>query len=53
VLRAGTPSEKKLQGQNFLFNFALPQFFFHTTTTYAILRHNGLDVGKRDYMGVY
>jgi hypothetical protein len=53
VLRAGTPSEKKLQGQNFLLNFAIPQFFFHTTTTYAILRHNGLDVGKRDYMGVY
>ena len=53
VLRAGTPSEKRLAGENFLFNFALPQFFFHVTTTYAILRHNGLELGKRDYMGVY
>jgi uncharacterized protein len=31
----------------------LPQFFFHVTTAYAILRHNGLPIGKRDYMGTY
>ena len=30
---------------------ALPNFFFHLTTAYAILRHNGVDVGKRDYLG--
>ena len=53
ILRPGTPKERKFTGQAYLLNYALPQFFFHTTTTYAILRHNGLDVGKRDYMGTY
>lgn len=53
VLRPGTPKEKKLDGQTYLLGYGLPQFFFHITTTYAILRHNGLEVGKRDYMGNY
>jgi len=53
VLRPGTPKEKKLSGQAYLTNYGLPQFFFHVTTAYAILRHNGLDIGKRDYMGQY
>ena len=53
VLRPGTPKEKKLNGQAYLLSYALPQFFFHVTTTYAILRHNGVEVGKRDYMGAY
>ena len=53
VLRPGTPKEKKLSGQAYLSNYGLPQFFFHATTTYAILRHNGLAIGKRDYMGAY
>ena len=53
VLRPGTPKEKKLSGQSYLSNYGLPQFFFHVTTAYAILRHNGLDIGKRDYMGAY
>jgi uncharacterized protein len=53
VLRAGTPKEKKLSGQAYLANYGLPQFAFHVTTAYAILRHNGLAVGKRDYMGAY
>ncbi|WP_438027247.1 DUF1993 domain-containing protein [Sorangium sp. So ce233] len=35
----------------YLLNFALPNFYFHVTTTYAILRHNGLDIGKMDYLG--
>jgi hypothetical protein len=51
VLRPGTPKEKKLTGQAYLVNYGLPQFFFHVTTAYAILRNNGLDVGKRDFMG--
>ncbi len=38
-------------GQRYLFNFALPNFFFHVTTAYDILRHNGLEIGKRDFMG--
>ncbi len=53
VLRAGTPKEKKLSGQSYLANYGAPQFFFHVTTAYAILRHNGIAVGKRDYMGAY
>jgi hypothetical protein len=53
VLRPGTPKEKKLTGQAYLATYGLPQFFFHVTTAYAILRHNGLAIGKRDFMGVY
>ena len=40
-----------LPGEEFLSLYALPQFFFHITTAYNILRHNGVDIGKRDYMG--
>lgn len=53
VLRPGTPKEKKLTGHAYLLGYGLPQFFFHVTTTYAILRHHGVELGKRDYMGVY
>ena len=53
VLRPGTPKEKKLTGQTYLANYGLPQFLFHLTTAYAILRHNGLAIGKRDFMGAY
>ncbi|QCB47512.1 DUF1993 domain-containing protein [Hydrogenophaga sp. PAMC20947] len=53
VLRPGTPKEKKLSGQTYLAHYGLPQFFFHVTTAYDILRHNGMAVGKRDYMGAY
>ena len=51
VLRPGTPKEKKMNGAAYLTHYGLPQFFFHVTTAYAILRHNGLAIGKRDYMG--
>ena len=53
VLRPGTPKEKKMIGHNYLINYGLPQFFFHVTTAYAILRHNGLEVGKGDFMGSF
>ena len=53
VLRPGTPKEKKLSGQAYLANYGMPQFLFHVTTAYALLRHNGLPIGKRDFMGVY
>ena len=53
IIRPGTPKEKKFSGQAYLLSYGLPQFFFHVTTVYAILRHNGLDIGKRDYMGTY
>jgi hypothetical protein len=53
VTQAGTPKEKRFTGQSYLVNYGLPHFFFHTTTAYNILRHNGVDVGKRDYIGTY
>jgi hypothetical protein len=53
VLRPGTPKEKRLSGQVYLSNYGLPQFLFHVTTAYALLRHNGLPIGKRDFMGAY
>lgn len=53
VLRPGTPKERKLDGQGYLLHYGLPQFFFHVTTAYDLLRHNGVEIGKRAYMGVY
>lgn len=53
VLRPGTPKERTLAGQTYLLHYGLPQFFFHITTAYDLLRHNGVEVGKRDYMGAY
>jgi uncharacterized protein len=38
-------------GQSYLIQFALPNFYFHVTTAYDILRHKGLEIGKRDFMG--
>lgn len=37
--------------ENFLLSFSLPNFYFHATTAYDILRHNGVPLGKRDFMG--
>lgn len=53
VTRPGTPKERRFNGQDYLLGYGLPQFFFHVNMTYALLRHNGVDVGKRDYMGAY
>lgn len=39
------------KGQPYLLHFVLPNLFFHATTAYAILRHNGVELGKRDFMG--
>jgi hypothetical protein len=51
VLRPGTPKEKRFSGTQYLAQYGLPQFYFHVTTSYALLRHNGVEVGKKDYMG--
>jgi hypothetical protein len=53
VTQAGTPKEKRFTGQSYLLNYGLPHFFFHVTTAYAILRSNGVEVGKKDYIGTY
>ncbi len=47
-MRAGAMTFK---GQAFLLGFSMPNFYFHMTTAYAILRHNGVDIGKRDFLG--
>jgi hypothetical protein len=45
----GQPRDFK--AQNYVYHFALPNFYFHITTAYNILRQLGLDIGKRDFMG--
>jgi len=42
---------KKMSASDYFVEHAMPNFFFHFTTAYAILRHNGVPVGKRDYLG--
>jgi hypothetical protein len=42
---------KTMTGADYFLEHAVPNFFFHLTTAYAILRHNGVAVGKRDYLG--
>ena len=42
---------KGIKGSDYLTGFALPNFYFHVVTAYAILRHNGVDVGKVDFIG--
>jgi hypothetical protein len=49
TLKAG-PRELHFTGQDYLVNFVLPNFYFHATTAYAILRHNGVPLGKADYL---
>jgi hypothetical protein len=49
TFKAG-PSEMTLSGQDYYAHFALPQFYFHMSMAYAILRHSGVVLGKRDYM---
>ncbi len=44
-------NDLQFTGQDYLLTFVLPNIFFHVTTTYAILRHNGLDIGKKDFLG--
>ena len=42
---------KALTATNYLVEHAMPNFFFHIAMSYALLRHNGVDIGKRDYLG--
>lgn len=53
VQTSAGPNSKTFSGQVYLTHYALPQFFFHATTAYAVLRHNGVDVGKRDFIGKF
>ena len=49
-LRSG---EVKLAGMQYLLAHAYPNFYFHAATAYGILRHNGVEIGKRDFLGKY
>jgi hypothetical protein len=51
IVRPIRGESKKFTGLNYLLQFALPNFFFHATTAYAILRHNGVEIGKADFIG--
>ncbi|HVA15020.1 MAG TPA: DUF1993 domain-containing protein [Stellaceae bacterium] len=45
------PNDRTFKAQVLLYHHALPNFYFHTTTAYDILRHCGVELGKRDFMG--
>lgn len=43
--------QKWMKGSDYFIQYAIPNFHFHLVTSYAILRHNGVDLGKKDYLG--
>ena len=45
--------QREFKGQTYLLHYSLPHFYFHATTAYAILRHNGLEIGKKDFIGSF
>lgn len=47
----GGENKGQMKGSDYLNHFALPNFYFHLTAAYAILRHCGVDIGKRDFLG--
>ena len=50
VIKRGE-KETHYKGMQFLLGHAVPNFYFHVTTTYNILRHNGIEIGKKDFLG--
>ena len=48
-MRVGDP--RRFLGQAYLTQYVLPNFYFHATTAYALLRHAGVEIGKRDFIG--
>lgn len=53
ITTTGGSTTRHFKGQVYLLNYALPHFYFHVTTAYALLRHNGVEIGKKDYIGTY
>ena len=49
---AGPSNSMTLKGQQFASGFAFPNFYFHAATAHGILRHSGVEIGKRDFLGV-
>lgn len=53
VLPTRSKGDLQFTGQSYLLQHALPNFFFHVSTAYDILRHNGIEIGKWDYLGSF
>ena len=53
VTQAGSPKEKRFTGQAYLAHYAMPHFYFHVTTAYNLLRHNGVELSKKDFVGSF
>jgi uncharacterized protein len=51
IVLTGGAQERRFKGMQFLLGWANPNFYFHVTTTYALLRHNGVEIGKMDFLG--
>ena len=51
VFAIGPSMKAKMQGGDYLLHFCLPNFYFHLTTAYDLLRYAGVDIGKRDFLG--
>jgi len=51
VFPMGPNAKGSMRGDDYLAQFVLPNFYFHLTVAYAILRHNGVEIGKRDFLG--
>lgn len=53
VLPRRTGEPLRLSAENYVLQYVLPNFYFHTTTAYALLRQAGVEIGKRDYLGAF
>lgn len=51
VIRLAFLGDKGVRAEDYVVEFAIPNFYFHVTTAYSILRHNGVELGKRDFIG--
>jgi uncharacterized protein len=51
VFPVGPTARASMKGADYLAEFLLPNFYFHLTAAYAILRHNGVEIGKHDFLG--
>jgi len=51
IVLASPRGNMTFTGQNYLFQFVLPNLYFHSATAYNILRHNGVEIGKMDFLG--
>jgi len=51
IVFPGGGGERRFKGMQYLLGWVYPNFYFHVTTTYALLRHNGVEIGKGDFLG--